>query len=134
MSEPGQQSPILFIEDDESVREVIGGLLEAAGYEVATARNGREALEYLQGPVVPRLILLDLLMPVMNGWQFLAEQQRDPRLADLPVVVLTGADHSSEEHPDLLELPPVILTKPVFPDVLFNVVRRYCGAGAVAGA
>jgi CheY-like chemotaxis protein len=68
-------------------------LLEAEGYRVVCAANGREALDYLHHAELPCLILLDLEMPVMDGWQFRREQSRDPALASIAVVLLSGEDH-----------------------------------------
>ena len=66
------------------------GYFADEGYDVATASNGREALVYLKSHSAPRLILLDVMMPVMDGYEFRVEQQRDPAIADIPVVVLTA--------------------------------------------
>jgi CheY-like chemotaxis protein len=83
--------PMLFlIEDEPDIRESLAELLEGEGYEVRTAANGREALKALENLPVPGLIVLDLLMPVMNGDEFLQEQRKNPRLANVPVVVLSA--------------------------------------------
>jgi len=81
---------ILVVDDDEALRELLKLLLTAEGYRVGGAANGREALGYLRQTKPPSLILLDLSMPVMNGWQFRQEQKNDPALALIPVVVLSG--------------------------------------------
>src|SRR5438552_202636 len=88
---------VLVVEDDADIRESLGTILEEEGYGVVTTRNGREALSYLRsGRPRPSLILLDLLMPVMSGAEFRAEQERDPALADIPVVVLSGDSRATE--------------------------------------
>jgi CheY-like chemotaxis protein len=82
---------ILLIDDDEDMRESMSAVLELNGYKVKTAAHGRAALEVLRAtPERPALILLDLMMPVMDGWQFRDEQLRDPALAAIPVVVVSG--------------------------------------------
>jgi CheY-like chemotaxis protein len=84
-------SSILLVEDDRDSREALAFVLEDAGHTVASAGNGREALELLDDDEKPDLILLDLMMPVMNGWEFLGERKRRPVLASIPVMVLTAA-------------------------------------------
>jgi CheY-like chemotaxis protein len=81
---------ILVVEDDDRVRDVLRILLEAEGFGVASARNGQEALERLTRQQPPFVILLDLVMPVMNGWQFCHEQRRAPHLAGIPVLLLSA--------------------------------------------
>jgi len=89
MSEP-KPPPILLIEDDRDVQAAMRNLLEANGYTVLTASDGREGLLYLRGGVRPAVILLDLRMPVMDGATFRIEQSRDAALRTIPVVVLSG--------------------------------------------
>ena len=81
---------ILLIDDDPDTREQLAEILREAGYLVATARNGLEGLEKLKTDYAPCVILLDLMMPVMNGWQFRAKQLSEPELAQLPVIVLSA--------------------------------------------
>jgi CheY-like chemotaxis protein len=87
---------VLVVDDDPDIRAVIGDLLEDEGYEVASAANGREALGLLYDGMRPSVILLDLVMPVMSGWDFLEYQLRDPRLSDIPVVVFSAAGTDAE--------------------------------------
>jgi CheY-like chemotaxis protein len=87
---------ILLVEDDDAVRESLSELLRDEGFEVVTARNGREALEHLRAGRRPTAILLDLMMPVMDGWDFRQHQLRDPALRDIPVVVVTATGFSAE--------------------------------------
>src|SRR5947207_15447872 len=84
---------ILIVEDDFDIREALTQILEDEGFQVRCASNGREALEVATSGPAPRLILLDLMMPVMNGWQFRAEQLKDPRLAEVPVLVISADPH-----------------------------------------
>ncbi|HEU4411085.1 MAG TPA: response regulator [Polyangiaceae bacterium] len=82
---------VLVVDDDDGVRESVAELLELEGFEVRTARNGREALEFLGSNPTPDLIVLDLMMPIMSGREFRDEQLRDGRLAGIPVVVVTAS-------------------------------------------
>jgi CheY-like chemotaxis protein len=83
---------ILVVDDDAAVVRPLARFLELEGFTPVTATNGLEALTYLRGGGGASVIVLDLRMPVMDGWAFRREQLRDPALARIPVVVLTGAD------------------------------------------
>jgi CheY-like chemotaxis protein len=83
-------SRILVVDDDAEFRAVLRQVLEAEGCVVSEAPDGRTALSILRSTVLPHLILLDLMMPVMNGWDFHAELQKDPSLAAIPVAVLSA--------------------------------------------
>jgi len=84
-----QEEPkILVVEDDEDAREAMVALLQMKGYRAVPAGNGREALDYLDQAAAPDLIILDLWMPVMDGWHFRSEQIKNPRLAHIPVIVV----------------------------------------------
>jgi CheY-like chemotaxis protein len=82
---------LLVVDDDAELRQSTVDALADAGYETAVAGNGWEALAATQGPRIPQLILLDLMMPDMNGWQFREAQQRDARIRDIPLVVITAS-------------------------------------------
>src|SRR5687767_13465549 len=83
--------PILIVDDDADIRFVISELLSDEGYTVAQAANGREALIYLQtAKPLPCVILLDMMMPLMNGWDFLHARQRDRVLQAIPVVLISA--------------------------------------------
>jgi CheY-like chemotaxis protein len=91
-SQPGRGRTILLVEDDEIVRRAIQMVLEWEGYHVQCANNGQEALDVLRsGQRQPCLILLDIMMPVLDGEQFRQEQLRDPSLASIPVIVVSAA-------------------------------------------
>ena len=92
---PHAQSSIMVIDDNDDLRQSVTRLLRGAGYDVRLARNGREALDQLEHATAPDLFLLDLMMPQMDGWEFRLEQRKRPRLAEVPVVVLS-ADRSSK--------------------------------------
>jgi len=82
---------VLVIDDDDDIRTTIQDVLEDQGFIVASAANGRVAMEMLQrAPSMPALILLDLMMPEMDGYAFRREQRKVPRLADIPVVLFSG--------------------------------------------
>ncbi|MEO8349898.1 MAG: response regulator [Acidobacteriota bacterium] len=84
--------PVLVVEDDRDQREALCAMLDLEGFPHAQAANGRQALDYLRDFPAPCLVLLDLEMPVMNGWDFRARQLADERLADIPVIVVTAND------------------------------------------
>jgi CheY-like chemotaxis protein len=118
----GKTSKILVVDDDEEILKSLGGLLESEGYGVETAHNGREALDKLAQMEPPQLILLDLKMPVMDGWQFLSERSRDAASGKVPIVLLSGL-------PFIPNAPGVsdFLSKPINPSRLLACVRRFCG-------
>ncbi len=81
---------VLVVDDDPDIRAALEDVLSASGYEVAVARNGQDALERLRASPFD-LVLLDLMMPVMTGWEFRDEQLRDPAVASVPVIVISAA-------------------------------------------
>ena len=111
---------ILVVEDDDANRKFLRELLEGEGFLVATARDGREALEWLQGHARPNLVLLDLEMPRMNGWEFLQAADKAAVLTGIRVVMLTGR----AQHVCVLDW----LSKPAQPDVLVEKLRRHMNA------
>ncbi|MBW3623424.1 MAG: response regulator [Armatimonadetes bacterium] len=128
--QPGKGHPVLVADDHEDARETLTLMLEALGFEVMQAQDGREALTMLGRGPLPRMILLDMMMPVMNGWEVLYQLQDDPKLARIPVVVLSGvADLERMEEEE--GSPVVFLQKPVDPTTLLHVLEHYC-AGAPA--
>jgi CheY-like chemotaxis protein len=115
---------VLVVEDDPDIAEVLTMLLPSLGYEAISARNGAEALRLLERVATPCLILLDLMMPVMNGWQFLEEVARIASLKDIPVVVVTAA--APTEVPGAVE----VVHKPMDLGLLIEIVERHAhGAG-----
>jgi CheY-like chemotaxis protein len=121
----GTLGPILVVEDDEDIRETIAAVLADEGHWVVLAANGAEAIAYVrrQGALRPRLILLDLMMPVMSGWEFSAELRKDAASATIPVVVLSG-DAKVEEKAAGLGAAD-LLRKPISLDKLFELVGRF---------
>jgi CheY-like chemotaxis protein len=110
---------VVVVDDDVDGREALAELLASRGYSVTTAGNGRDALDYLRRSYLPGLIILDLMMPLMDGWEFLEHQSRDPALLDIPVVVLSA----TVPHHALSA--KAILMKPVQPKELFQIIERY---------
>jgi CheY-like chemotaxis protein len=118
---------ILLIEDDSGIRDTVAECLASEGYEVAPVENGREALSWLRNTARPDLIMVDLVMPVMNGAQFIEELRGDASLRDIPVVLMTAASPSSA-----MPLPraDAYLAKPFDLGALLDTVERHCTAAA----
>lgn len=113
-------APVLVVEDDQDIRESLQAVLEDAGYATEAAANGRDALERI-AEHRPSVIILDLMMPVMNGYEFLARATTDPTLAGIPIIIATAVP----------ELPPLTspvvarLKKPLDLGLLLGTVDRY---------
>ena len=114
--------PVLIVEDDSDLREMMAQLLTLEGFHSAAVANGKEALRYLSSGDTPNVILLDLMMPVMDGWEFRRVQQADPVLSRVPTIVLSALDQSRAY--DLK--PAAFLKKPLDFDRLLQLVREYC--------
>jgi CheY-like chemotaxis protein len=114
--------PVLIVEDDDDLREMMAQLLSLEGFQTAAVANGQEALDYLRHEVAPHLILLDLMMPVMDGWEFRRQQQANPTMAQVPVIVLSALDHVRTAEVSA----EAILKKPLDFDRLLELVRSYC--------
>jgi len=113
---------ILVVDDDRDLRELLAAVLTSAGYEVLTAENGAAALSVLR-TVLPDLIILDLMMPVMNGWQFREAQSALPDYAQIPVVCLSG-HHAARHQAAAIGIDHCIV-KPFEIDELFAAVNRF---------
>jgi len=120
-------SPILLVEDDPALRNAIALVLQVEGYPVAAVANGQEAVDYLRSHEAPCLILLDLLTPVMNGWQFRQKQRQDPALAGIPVVVLSGVATAEADAAALGATG--FIHKPVEAAMLLATVRLFATPG-----
>jgi CheY-like chemotaxis protein len=116
---------ILIVDDDGDTLHAISETLEIQGHRTRCASNGQEALKQLRSGPAPCLILLDLMMPVMNGWQFRQAQLEDERLAAVPVVILT-ADGNAAQKAEALSAKGY-LKKPLRPGELLDTVARFCG-------
>jgi CheY-like chemotaxis protein len=117
-----ERPTIFIVEDDTDTREMLGRFLELEGFTVESAANGAQALNRLSGGVRANLILLDLMMPVMDGWQFRKEQIRRAELADIPVIVVSAAGRDRLEKIDA----DAYLSKPVDLEELLERVSQYC--------
>ncbi len=124
---PSAPSRILIVEDDPDLSEVLRRVLQRCGYTVQLARNGREALVALRQNLAPDVVLLDLMMPQMNGWEFRAEQLKDPRFSAIPVVVFSG--HGKIEEDTVAINATANLRKPVALEDLLEVLRRVLAGG-----
>ena len=114
---------VMVVEDDADALEAIAAILEDAGYDVLQARNGREALQRLtECGGRCDLILLDLLMPVMNGWDFRRRQRETPAFADIPVFLMSAGAHLAVVRDELQAAGCV--TKPVDDADILDVVKR----------
>jgi CheY-like chemotaxis protein len=121
--DPTDAVAVLLVEDDAAVVSSLGEALREEGLDVAAARNGREALALLRQGLRPSIIVLDLMMPVMDGWDFRYEQLLDPTLKEIPVVVITATGFSpSTIHAQLGQVD--VLPKPVPYLDLLALVRR----------
>jgi CheY-like chemotaxis protein len=122
---PSAPRSVLVVDDDDGYRKALTQILDGQGYPVAAAANGEAALDYLESHELPGVILLDLMMPGMNGWVFRLEQRKNPRLASVPVILFSGVYDtgpaanflSADDH----------LQKPVEMSLLLEKVRRFCG-------
>jgi len=118
---------ILVVEDDKELRDTLCEALELEGYAAVGAENGQAALRHLAGGARPCLILLDLMMPVMDGWTFRGELLKDPALAVIPVVVMTAVTPARAATVDS----QAILYKPLHMGTVVNLVQEHCPDGAV---
>jgi len=116
---------VLLVEDDADLRESLIELLDSEGFDAVGAANGFEAVELLRQEPRPDLILLDLMMPVMNGWAFLKYRNEHPILSNVPVVVTTAWN----EVPGEAEVIGVqgYLRKPLVPQEVVEIVHKHCG-------
>jgi CheY-like chemotaxis protein len=102
---------ILIVDDDIDIRDTLRDFLEDEGYVVGAVANGREALDYLREHPATSLVLLDLMMPIMNGYEFRQAQQRDDAIAAVPVIVMTARGDASDVGVDQILEKPFKLTQ-----------------------
>ncbi len=116
---------VLVVEDDTDLRESLSQALRDHGFGVTPATNGQEALDLLHAGARPSVILLDLMMPGLNGWQLRAALRRDPGLAQIPQVVISA--YMDEAEQAVLALPPDdCLRKPFHIRILIDALERHC--------
>ncbi|MGE4233958.1 MAG: response regulator [Bacteriovoracia bacterium] len=119
---------IFLIEDDEAILESLKEILELSAYSVLSASNGKQALDMLKErratkKMMPSLILLDLMMPVMDGFEFRSQQLLEGEISDIPVVVMSAAGQIDKKVKEISVT--AYLKKPINIDVLLETVDRY---------
>ena len=113
---------VLVIEDDAEIREILKLAIEMEGYAVTTAPNGQEGLNILKNGLRPCLILLDLMMPVMDGWTLSEKLGQDEQLNKLPIIVVSAYSDRVKSVKHLNGF----VKKPIDFDVLLNTISSYC--------
>lgn len=114
-------SAILVVDDDDDIRQTLRDLLEDEGYRVLEAANGQEALQRLRDDARVCVVLLDLMMPVMDGWEFRQEQLSDPAISGVPVVIITASGRTNGALGSV-----DILKKPLRVETLLEAVAARC--------
>jgi CheY-like chemotaxis protein len=112
---------VLVVDDDVLIRESLRDVLMASDYEVLTAANGQDAIDVIKKNGLPNVVLLDLMMPVMNGWEFMGACQKDPRMANLPVVIVSAVANQ-----DTAYGAAGYLRKPIKIENVLNAVSQIC--------
>lgn len=120
--EAAQRRLVAIVEDDVEFRNMLRELLEEEGYRVIALANGAEALAALRGNVAPNVILLDVSMPVMDGFDFLRHRSEDPKLAAVPVVLVTNAKPHERPTVGVSD----VVRKPIDIDEILFAIKRYC--------
>lgn len=123
MSQPS--TDLLLVEDDPETRDATIDVLQAVGYRVQSAVDGRDALAWLAANESPRLIILDLMMPVMNGWQFRSAQLANPAIAAIPVMLVSAGQSLEQDAKELRAAAAV--AKPVDLGVMLDKIRALVG-------
>ncbi len=115
-------SYVLIVDDEPEIRQTLAEVLDARGHRVLSAGDGQEALDLMRAHGAPSVIVLDLMMPVMDGYQFHHEQRRDPLFAGVPLVVITAGTSVRKEELSTAE----VLWKPFELHALVSAVERHC--------
>jgi CheY-like chemotaxis protein len=118
---PAMRQGILIVEDDNVIRESLSEVLADEGYTVVTARHGGEALSLLKAGGLPCVILLDLMMPVMDGWELLEIMQQDATLSTIPVVVVSASREKRQPRGAVR-----FIRKPINLEILLQEVGLHC--------
>jgi CheY-like chemotaxis protein len=124
MSPSTNDKTLLIVEDDDDLRETLAEILTMHGFDPVTAGSGSEALDVLHRGPRPRVIILDLMMPGMSGWDFRDAQLRDPALASIPVVLVSGVADLVDEAQTFHAV--ACFSKPLNVPVLVGVLRDHC--------
>ena len=120
--DPNNYKSILVIEDNIEIRESLKLALEMEGFNVFTADNGKDGLEKLSNIPTPCVILLDLMMPVMNGWEFIEVISKDIMLSTIPIIVVSAFGEKNTN-----PKPSAYIQKPIDLDALLSAVSKHCG-------
>ena len=123
---PGSVAKVLLVDDDFGILDGLSDFLESQGFSVVPASNGIDALNQLRSGLRVGVIVLDVMMPMMDGWDFRAEQLADPSLRDIPVVVISASGFTS----DILQrqfYAHEVLAKPLELDRLLRALKDVCG-------
>ena len=115
---------VLVVEDDVDIRDALVEILQLEGYAVSAAGHGEEALEQLRGGYRPCIIVLDMMMPVMDGWAFCEEKEKDPVLAPIPLVVLSAVAPQDPRNASVRAVDHI--PKPIDVEKLLAAVECYC--------
>ena|SRR5581483_3125310 len=122
---PASPPTLLVVDDDANIARALSNLLEDEGYQVVAAENGKRGLELIDAGLRPSAIILDLMMPVMDGWDFRAEQLRSPAIRETPVIILSATGFSRRTiHAQFGGVE--YLPKPPPTDHLLQMLRRVC--------
>ena len=124
---------ILIVEDDRAIQESLRNLLAEEGFDTISSFNGQEASLYLASLTkdeLPNLILLDLMMPIKDGFSFRLEQNDDPKISQIPVIVMTATSETKEVQ-KLLEI-EILIRKPFDMDTILKAIGHYCPLSSVA--
>jgi CheY-like chemotaxis protein len=122
---------VLIIDDDPDVRELFQDILRGAGFDAVVAESGAQGLAVLRSDPQIRVVLLDLLMPEMDGWRFRHHQLSQPQFAAIPTVIVTGAPLGGAAHEQLQAAD--YLSKPVPREQLIGAVAKYCERSSAGG-
>ena len=115
---------ILVVDDNEIFSSALAAFLEKEGQTVQCAANGEEGLRWLaNSPIRPSLVLLDVVMPVLDGWTFLTEMRKNPRLVKVPVVIMSADSNLSERAKQLGAA--AVVRKPVAPETFSRIVEHF---------
>ncbi len=130
-AKPQGPGRVLIIDDEPDVRDLFQDILQGAGFDAVSAESGAEGLEILRTDPRIRVVLLDLLMPEMDGWRFRHHQLSQPQYASIPTVIVTGAPLGGAAHDQLQAAD--YLSKPVTRELLIGTVAKYCDPGSASG-
>ena len=125
MNQPQTDLPVLVIDDDPEIRQSLADALSDRGWVVVTEPNGKTAMEHLRQGLEPCAILVDLMMPVMDGWEFREEVRQDPGLRDIPMLVISAfSPKAPKGYPELGDAP--FIPKPFEVETVIRALERVC--------